>query len=288
MNPLFKMILLIFFVAPGAFAATAAQLLAQDFKSAKIQFGQEKRLYHYFNIHNESNPAVQVKLQSPEGRKQLVQERVQYATSKFWSPLAKITGMYAGEGLYLAIDPLISADYGNLMIEFKVKPTSYYINLKKGLYISKKTVRALYKEGYKTLLNGDEMPESMRFSEMNLNSMLTPENQKFRALVLQVLKAENIMLMEYEWKSELATVCREDSSSSAFVYIGTAKDLPEFTSVVLADVKDLYSLSQLTNQESLAKYDSQSLLRLMTNNGVANSPEDRSPKVLSSLFGCSL
>jgi len=174
------------------------------------------------------------------------------------------------------------------MIEFKVKPTSYYINLKKGLHISQNTVRALYKEGYKTLHAGDEMPESMRFSEMNLNSMLTPENKKFRALVLQVLKAENIMLMEYEWKSELATVCQDDSSTSAFVYVGAAKDLPEFTSVVMADVKELYSLSQLTNQETLAKQDSQTLLRLMENNGIANSPKDRNPKVLGSLFGCRL
>ncbi|MFM6930523.1 MAG: hypothetical protein ACKOX6_18820, partial [Bdellovibrio sp.] len=87
-------------------ASSANLLLARDFKAAKIQFGHEKRLYHYFNVYNEQAPETQLKLQSPFGRQQLIRERIQYATNKFWAPTAKINGLFAGEGLYLAVDPL--------------------------------------------------------------------------------------------------------------------------------------------------------------------------------------
>ncbi|MFM6927904.1 MAG: hypothetical protein ACKOX6_05530, partial [Bdellovibrio sp.] len=164
------------FLTQEALAASASHLLARDFKAAKIQFGHEKRLYHYFNVYNEQTPETQLKLQSPVGRQQLIRERIQYATNKFWAPTAKINGLFAGEGLYLAVDPLISEEYGNIMVEFKVKPTSYYINLKKGVFLREDTIRAIYKEGYKTLDTDEMIPESMRFSEMTLNAMLTPEN----------------------------------------------------------------------------------------------------------------
>lgn len=284
-----------------AFTASASLLLARDFKAAKIQFSQEKRLYHYFSIHNEQAPETQLKLQSPEGRQQLIRERIQYATNKFWAPTAKINGLFAGEGLYLAVDPLISEEYGNIMVEFKVKPTSYYINLKKGVYLHQDTIRAIYKEGYKTLDTGDVIPESMRFSEMTLNAMLTPENRQFRKLVLSVLKAENIMLMEYNWRSELAAICGEESSTSAFIYIGNQEIFPEFSEISLVDIKDSYSLPSLSERETQAKYDSQQLLYAMKANSYLSSQEDKLKNSLQiyktqsslrttqeALFGCEL
>lgn len=263
------------FLTQETLAGSASLLLARDFKDAKIQFAQEKRLYHYFNIHNEQAPETQRKLQYPEGRQQLVQDRVQYATNKFWSPLAKINGLFAGEGLYLAIDPLISEEYGNIMIEFKVKPTSYYLNLKKGVSLRQDTIRAIYKEGYKTLDAGEVIPESMRFSEITLKAMLTPENIKFRKLVLSVLKAENITLMEYNWRSELLSICGEDSSTSAFLYIGNQEQFPEFSEINLVDVKEAYTLPYLSVRETQAKEESLRLLDVLKANSTLESSEDK-------------
>lgn len=282
----------------GAFAASAAQLVTRDIRAAKSSFGQEKRLYHYFNIYQEEAPENQQLLQTPEGRQQLVQERIQHATNKFWSPSAKINGLFAGEGLYLAVDPLISEEYGNVMIEFKVKPEAYYLNLKKGVFFKTDTIAALYKEGYKTREPGEALPESMRFSELSLNAMLSPENRSFRELILHALKAENIMLMEYNWRSELTAVCGEDSSTSAFVYVGTREDLPEFSAAEFVDVKNSHSL-KLSNHERVTKEEVQKLLYVMRLNTDLEAREEKVrnelsvyqseahiKEVLGSLFGC--
>ncbi|MFM6929542.1 MAG: hypothetical protein ACKOX6_13825, partial [Bdellovibrio sp.] len=145
----------------------------------------------------------------------------------------------------------------------------------KGVFLREDTIRAIYKEGYKTLDTDEMIPESMRFSEMTLNAMLTPENKKFRKLVLSVLKAENITLMEYNWRSELAAICSEESSTSAFIYIGNQESFPEFFEMNMIDIKDSYTLLSLTEREAQAKEESQQLLYVMKANSDLNSQEDK-------------
>lgn len=288
-----------FLISQGALATSAEQLLARDFRAAKISFGQEKRLYHYFDIHNAESPEVQTLLSTPGGRQALARSRIQYGAGKFWSPQAKINGLFAGEGLYLAVDPLISEEYGTVMIEFKVKPETFYLNLKQGVFLRQDTIQALYAEGYKTREPGETLPESMRFSDTTLNAMLTPENRLFRQLVLQTLRAENVMLMEYNWRSELASICGEDSSTSAFVYVGTNEELPEFSAVEFVDVKNAYDLQRLSRRERIIKKEIQQLLSVMKMNADLDSREEQIRNqhaiykneshikaVLETLFGC--
>ena len=52
--------------------------------------------------------ATQALMASPQGRRKITLDRISYATSKFWAPASAAKGLFAGEGLYLAIDPSVS------------------------------------------------------------------------------------------------------------------------------------------------------------------------------------
>lgn len=268
-------------LVPSAFAASAEALLARDLRAAKIQFGQEQRLYHYFDIYREEDSSTQALMASPTGRRKIMQDRISYATSKFWMPASGSQGLFAGEGLYLAIDPSISESYGKMLIEFKVKPSTFYINLARGVYLQSDTVKAIYAEHHLTADPGFEIPDSMRISEMTLNTILRPENARFRSLLQRALKAENIMMAEYLWRSDLDVICGEESLQTAFVYIGTDPTLPEFSSVEMADVKQAYPSLSLTRSEQIASIEAQKLITLIRVNQDAGSHQEKVQNALS-------
>ncbi|MFV8250016.1 hypothetical protein [Bdellovibrio bacteriovorus] len=257
-----------------AFAASAEALLARDLRNAKMTFGHEQRLYHYFDIYQEAAPATQALMATPQGRKQVLQTRISYATSKFWSKASGSKGLFAGEGLYLAIDPHISESYGKMMIEFTVKPDSYYISLARGLYLSADTVKAIYQEGHLVADPANGIPDTMRISEMTLAMILQPENARFRLLLQKALKSENIMMAEYVWRSDLDVVCGEESLQTAFVYIGTDPRLPEFSAVEMADVKQAYAGIAMTAGEQRASQEAQKLRSLIDINQQAMSANE--------------
>lgn len=267
--------------AASALAASAEALLARDLGAAKIQFGQEQRLYHYFDIYREDENSTQALLNSPTGRHQLIWDRISYATSKFWAPASGSKGLFAGEGLYLAIDPSISESYGKMLIEFKVKPSTFYINLARGIYLQPDTVKAIYDEHHLTADPDYGIPESLRISEMTLNMILQPENARFRLLLQKALQAENIMMAEYVWRSDLDVICGEDSLQTAFVYIGTNPHLPEFSSVEMADVKQAYPAISLTAPEKIASVEAQKLISLIRVNQNASSHPEKMQNALT-------
>lgn len=254
-----------------ALASEAESLLARDLRNAKVTFGHEQRLYHYFDIYQEAAPATQALMVTPQGRKQVLQTRISYATGKFWSKASGSKGLFAGEGLYLAIDPNISESYGKMLIEFTVKADAYYISLARGLYLSEDTVKAIYQEGHLMADPDNGVPDSMRISEMTLAMILQPENARFRLLLQKALKRENIMMAEYVWRSDLDVVCGEESLQTAFVYIGTDPTLPEFSSVEMADVKQAYAGIPMTAKELKASQDAQKLKTLIQINQQATS-----------------
>ncbi|UXR64215.1 hypothetical protein EZJ49_14200 [Bdellovibrio bacteriovorus] len=267
--------------ATSALAASAEALLARDLRAAKMQFGQEQRLYHYFDIYREEDSATQSLMNSPAGRRKIMQDRISYATAKFWTPASGSKGLFAGEGLYLAIDPSISESYGKMLIEFKVKPSTFYINLARGIYLQADTVKAIYDEHHLTADADYGIPDSMRISEMTLNMILQPENARFRLLLQKTLKAENIMMAEYIWRSDLDAVCGEDSLQTAFVYIGTDPQLPEFSSVEMADVKQAYPAVTLTAPEKTASLEAQKLISLIRVNQNAGAYAEKVQNALS-------
>lgn len=252
-----------------SYAVSALDLLRRDFRSAKQTFQHPVELFHYFNLYDPASPQTQTLLTSAQGRAYLVKKRIQFATETFWSEKSKNQGLFAGNGLYLAIDPLISEEYGNLMIQFKLKPQATYISLKKGVLIKGDTVRALYSEGILKKYPDDIIPESMKFTERNLNSMLSTDNKKFRAVILQVLKAERITLFEYNWRSSLELICNDNSSKSAFIYIGSDETMPEFSDTTLVDIKSLLTLKSISPHEAQVKSETNKLVELLKLNDVA-------------------
>lgn len=283
-----------------AWGASAEQLLARDLGAAKKTFQQEKRLYHYFDIYQEETSQVQNMLRTPEGRKQIVWDRISFATKKFWKTTPVDTnGLHAGEGLYLAVDPSISESYGKMMVEFRVKSSTYYIDLYRGIQLQNDTIQAIYKQGFLTADPDYGIPESFRVSEMTLNMILRPGNEKFRQLFQRALQLQNITLVEYFWRSDLEAICGENSNQTAFVYIGTNPQMPEFTFVEMADVKRVYPQLQLTAREYEATVTSMKLIQLIHQNFDLNLAQDRiqnavnifrseraAEQMLQSLHGC--
>lgn len=296
---MFATTLTVLTAAAPAFADSAEQLLARDLRAAKQSFQQERRLYHYFDIYKEESEQVQNQLATPEGRKQIMWDRISFATKKFWGKPTNVGGLHAGEGLYLAVDPLISESYGKMLIEFKVKPSTFFIDLNRGVQLQSDTISAIYQQGYLEVDPSYGIPESFRLSEMTLNMILRPQNEKFRLLMQSALKQEGITLMEYHWRSDLEVICAQGSSQSAFVYIGMDSQMQEFQSVELADVKRIYPSLRLTKKEYDATVDSMKLIQVMKVNYDESSDSQRdnntikmlngkkaAREVLDSLYGC--
>lgn len=273
----------------SAWAGESEELLARDIREAKIYFGTEKYLYHYFDIYNLNTPEVQKKLKTESGRKEIARERILYATHRFWDKSTKYNGLFAGNGFYLAIDPVISSEYGASMLELSLKPDSYYLDLNRGINLKADTVRALHKE---KILWGEEA-ESFRFSEMTLNTILHPGNEKLRDLIHKVFKREKVTLIEYSWRSNLDLICGEGASQSAFLYVGVDPEMPEFEKIQMVDIKDQGYVGRLSSDERKSLARSKALAMFIE--GAINSVQvselpvnNRREPILHKLFGCPL
>lgn len=82
-------------------------------------------------------------------------------------------------------------------------------------------VKALYDEKYLTVDTTTEVQQTFHFSEVTLQMILRPGYEKLRQLIQTAFRKENIMLAEYNWRSDLDVICEKGSAQTAFVYVGT-------------------------------------------------------------------
>lgn len=214
-----------------ALAASAEELLEADILAIVKIMPKSISIYHYFNaptVNTATGTALHPQLSSQPSRDNWVNWVVSLRAGAFWD-MNFTANQYvnAGAGMYLAIDPDSSKEFGNSAVVLKVPNGAYYISVFRPFTIKAETQNALVSEGIisQAQLSSGNSTLGLRagFSRFTLKNMLLPENRSFRALVQKILGRNHIELIEYEYKSYLAGFCRV-ANQAAFVFIGAPPD----------------------------------------------------------------
>jgi hypothetical protein len=240
----------------------ASQNLEKDLLAAVGTFDRNFRLYHYFQAPTDENNPQKISpfFDDPTNREQWVPYFIGFRTGAFWDPNNHVSELInAGPGMYLAIDPNASREFGDSAIVLNVPSGLNYLSVVKAIPLRKITRDLLVQENIITknqLLGGATTLGLTRgFSGDALKNMVREENGAFKKLVNQIFTRNQIMFIEYEYKSHLAGFCKV-ANQSAFVFVGQAPDSlePNQDGEVLGKIPDqirdsfLYSDFDIQNQ----------------------------------------
>jgi len=203
--------------------SVAESLLTRDLLTSAKTLTSEKRIYNYFSL-----SGVGGELETAEGRHNFVNRYLSSSAGNFWRDDFTNTSpsMYAdGPGLYFAIDPLISQQYGNSFIEVVMPVGTRFINVVHPIPLKKDTIAALMTEG---LVNQTQMallfPKQNGFYRDTLRMMVDPQFSEFKKMVRRIFSANQIQFVEYNFNSSLGRFCTTHSYS-AFTYVGEQNPL---------------------------------------------------------------
>lgn len=212
-----------------SFANNLEEQLLSELKLSLKPIPETVILYHYFFVDD-----TEILLQSPLGRKTLVDQHMQTHASYFWNMQAYNNGsMMAGAGLYTAVDPLASRNYGNTAIEIKINKPAYYLNLvgkgSDGTFISLSLAQQL---GIPSHTFSIEKNGTVRLNSDLLSMLLSPEFNQLKHVLLRVFKKLNAVGFEYSFATSASALCSTSSRHSALVIIGTTvEDSPHNSAV---------------------------------------------------------
>lgn len=249
----------------GSWALASAQdLLEQDIASKVHTFQKNTSLYSYFNaplVGNQLHP----QLQNKNTRDNWTNWFIALRAGSFWDLNSHPTNyVNAGTGMYLALDPNSSKEFGNSAVILTAPQNAKFISVFRPFALSKATLEALVNESIITraqLVSGKAtLGLNSGFSRFTLQNMLRVENNEFRKLVLEVFKRNNIQFIEYEYKSHLAGFCKV-ANQSAFVFVGGAPDTVN-SQQVLSHMDPAYYGSQLISEYTISNLTQQEEQRI--------------------------
>ncbi len=265
-------------------AQTAAALFEQDLLKQVYQFKNKIQMYHYFYapVVDTNNPQQPKKLHPQLDQKNTRDEWVNYYMSlrsgAFWDTTNRnIQFTNAGPGVYFAIDPNSSKEFGETYVVLNAPAGQNYLNVFEPIALRAVTLKALVNESIisSTQLSTANNGLGLRsgFGGYSLQFMVLPGNEKFRQLVSDFMLKNKISFIQYIYKSHLAGFCKK-ADQSAFVFIGahpsTAKptdylrDLTKGGALTLeyqnAMLFSAYPVLEQTNEE-LQQFDLQSRFR---------------------------
>lgn len=265
-----------FFVAVGltlglsvaAASSPAEQLLSRDLMVGTATMDRDTRIYHYMVLGDyppETQDLEQVlqwywkQYESEGSRKNQVITYMNDVTGRFWN-LDYVANEFinAGPGIYLATDPHVSLNFGqgrnpwakSAMLEMTIPKGTRYINVVQNIFIQPDTLVALEKEGYvdsratQDLFRKEKVKNPVFFRD-TLRDMTNPKYRSFRALIQRIFSAQNIQLIEYNWKTSLEGFCRKHTQS-AFNFIGRPPQVgldPAYIGTPMAVIPNLPNLS---------------------------------------------
>jgi len=243
-------------------ASKAQSLLERDMIASKRigTFSSTRRLYHYYWSGNTStqvdglyNEPVHEWFKVDLNRKQHLTNTAagQGRAGDFWNMDDKSTfKRNAGPGMYMAVDPNVTNEYGDTIFVMDVPKNTKYLGL--GLVpLKQDTIAALLAEGYATKaqlpVGGDSLSLSQGLGAEAFKNAVLPGNEPFRILLQNVMENLNIQFIAYGYKGHLLGVCKK-SSIYAFVYTGTRPSNYEKGNVRAEVFPEGYSFTFTTNQ----------------------------------------
>lgn len=212
----------------------AETLLLRDLKSAIKTLPNQIRIYHYFNAQD-----GWWELATPAGRIDYINRYLEDVTSRFWDLTNGVAddayarkNLAAGYGLYMAIDPAISRNFGNTLIEFTLPAGTKYVRVVGATAVAKDTIKALVDEGVIveseaawvfppfTYKAKDGTSRSTNgFYRDTFKNMSQVGHERFRRFINEFFVHQGISFIEYNFNTSLMGFCKQHSYS-AFNYIG--------------------------------------------------------------------
>jgi hypothetical protein len=216
-------------LSPLAQAQSAMELFTKDVEPLINSFKKEIQLYHYFyapTVKDESGKTViHSSLNAYDSRQSWVRYLINERTKAFWDLTNHSTAyINAGPGMYFALDPNSSKEFGESAVLMRVPEGLRYLNIFTVSKLKTATLKALVNEG---IVERNQLAPSATTLGLNsgfggpaLKNMVRPENLEFRKFISKYIHEQNIQFIEYHYQSHLAGFCKT-ASQSAFVYIGT-------------------------------------------------------------------
>lgn len=263
----------LFFFAANLNAETAAEAIEKDLLDGGIKIIEKDiNLYHYFRIPTENSVSdkksiVHSYFHDKNNRNAWANEYVLSQIAPFWNlDDHSIQNRLSGPGMYFAIDPSASKQYGDTALILKVPKGTKYLEASKLISFRPSTVGLILKE---KLIPASQLPIGKNtlgvqwgLNSTTLQNIVLPENIKLRTIIQEILAKNNVQLIEYTYISHLRNFCKLPSSS-AFVFIGSATNENYLVPLVPNIFKDstIVSNFKIQNQTENEIYVSSLMLR---------------------------
>lgn len=221
--------LILLALSPLAQAQSAMELFTKDVEPLIENFKKEIQLYHYFyapTVKDDSGKnLIHPSLHGYDSRQSWVRYLIDTRIKAFWDLTNHSTAyINAGPGMYFALDPNSSKEFGESAVIMRVPEGLRYLNVFTVSKLKSATLKALVNEGIVTrnqlVPSATTLSLNSGFGGPALKNMVRPENLEFRKFISQFMQQQNIQFVEYHYQSHLAGFCKV-ASQSAFVYIGT-------------------------------------------------------------------
>ena len=278
-----SLILLVFVQLADCKADSLAfEALSKDLKPAIQSMSKDVLVYHYFYLPR--NDSWQI--QNEKDRQAYAENHFQNIISTYANPSTMPNNyMNAGAGLYAAIDPLISEQFGDALIEIKIPKNTIYLKLVKAIPLAPTTLSALLNE---KIINSEDVMILFKngFSRDTLRIMLQPKYKKARKIIRKILKNNFVSLAEYNWNTRIQSICNRHSWS-AFVFIekNPMTSTKNVNSKFEKNISFKFSVPALSRSEMDRQNKTESLKKLLENN---SAHEDEIDLYRSQIFSCEM
>ncbi len=258
--------LILFVLAVQAQALTAYEALERDLQPQIKALKKDVQLFHYFSAPSDGTPdskKIHPIFNTKTSRDEWINYLMAVRGGAFWDFNNHNTDLTnAGPGMYFALDPDSSKEFGESVVQLNVKEGMKMLSVFRAIPLKKDTINLLLKENIidrnaiaassttLSLING--------FTRIALKNMVREENVEFRKLVTELFIRNQIQFVEYEYKSHLAGFCKI-ANQSALVFIGSQPTLVTDPSVaasseVLATVDPAFQNTLFMSSYEVADY----------------------------------
>ncbi|MBC7419859.1 MAG: hypothetical protein H7328_03940 [Bdellovibrio sp.] len=222
-------ILSLVLVSQTLWAQSSQELVKRDVLKIVKTFSRETRLYSYFGMpvktKSDGSKTIDSWFEKDQNRQQWLVNFVESRAGAFWNLNEHGTfKVNAGHGMYFALDPNSSREYGDTMITLDVPQGSNYITTVSTITLKPDTLSALVKEGVITAAQLKVTPNTLGLetglTAEALKNMVLPENQNFRILVQNVFQALQIKFIEYGYKAHQNGFC-QGGRQTAIIFVGS-------------------------------------------------------------------
>lgn len=289
----------------------AMKLLEEDLLNAPggvRTLGKTTRLYSYYNAAKSSNDSSKLwpTYLNANSQKNQYQTDLSYWAGAFWNPENSNTKLVnGGPGWYLAIEPVISENYGDTyyIADFPASMKLIDVTDPTWKHVSKIKLRSqtlvqLVQSGI--ILKSQISLLGMQngyFSRLSMQNIADPNLTTYRKVVSEIFRKNNIQLVAYTWeKTGLQILCKKNLRT-ALVYVGQSpaddqkKDRANVSTELLLGISVNYKNGHLTDFEYSPEQiqrveESIKLYRAVKSASLQNMSSEEIERIKSLTFGC--